>query len=99
MTRVPRNLYVVRGTTGEYSDRTEWLVAAYTDEAMAQTHAQLAAARARELAPSRSDWAYKRADERPTNAYDPDFQMYYTGTDYTVETVPLLRAVPRPEPS
>lgn len=42
-------VYVVMGTTGEYSDRDEWAVCAYTSEDSAKTHVERATARAREL--------------------------------------------------
>ena len=42
-------IYVVMGTCGEYSDRTEWPVAAYTDEGLAKDHVKAATAKAREL--------------------------------------------------
>jgi len=31
-------LYVVMGSWGEYSDRAEWMVAAYADRALAEQH-------------------------------------------------------------
>ena len=31
-------IYIVYGSTGEYSDRSEWPVAAYMDETLARTH-------------------------------------------------------------
>ena len=35
-------VYLVIGVCGEYSDRTEWVVAAYFDKALAERHADLA---------------------------------------------------------
>ena len=35
-------IYVVVGTVGEHSDRSEWLVAAYADRALADKHADQA---------------------------------------------------------
>lgn len=35
-------VYVVMGTTGEYSDRIEWVVIAYDNETKAQQHVTLA---------------------------------------------------------
>lgn len=37
-------IYVVVGTTGEYSDRTEWMVCAYRDEQLAKDHVVAATA-------------------------------------------------------
>lgn len=42
-------LYIVVGTIGEYSDRREWMVAAYEDEELARRHVELASARGREI--------------------------------------------------
>lgn len=88
-----KTVFVVVGTTGEYSDRTEWLVAAYADDEKAKTHAQLAKAKAAELFLRRHD------SNCPSNEYDADYRTDYTGTDYTVAAVPVLKLVPRPEPS
>jgi hypothetical protein len=88
-----KKIYVVIGTTGEYSDRTEWTVVAYTDEKLAQTHAQLAKARADECALT---WDRFNTSANPTNMWDEGMAIDYTGTDYTVAEVPLLRRVPGP---
>jgi hypothetical protein len=42
-----RTIYVVRGSAGEYSDRNEWPICAYEDEALAQKFVELASALAR----------------------------------------------------
>lgn len=76
-------IFLVIGTTGEYSDRDEWYVAAYRDRAKAESHALLAKAEGATL---------KRGDK---NAYDKDFQKDYTGTDYYVAEVLLCEDVPK----
>jgi len=42
-------IYVVMGTTGEYSDRSEWLVIAYFDEEKAKQHVTLARQEAKRI--------------------------------------------------
>ena len=72
-------VYVVFGSTGEYSDRTEWIVCGFLDEEKAKERVLLAGEEARTLFASGE---YSRYDAEPTNKYDDKFQMYYTGTVY-----------------
>lgn len=76
-----RTLYVVMGTTGEYSDRTEWPVRAFLDETKAADLVLRAEAEARQLA--------YRSDHSRKSAADPNFRMDYTGTEYYIMPVPL----------
>jgi hypothetical protein len=90
-------IFVVFGTTGEYSDRTEWMVRAYADEAEAQRIVeeytkQSKACEARTKLP--------KDDPQYLNRYtwlgpkwphdDPTFSMDYTGTDYFYGEVELV---------
>lgn len=76
-------IWIVEGTTGEYSDRTDWMVCAYTSQEKAEEHASKAVHRAVEIQkarPSRYD------SPKGVNEFDPDMRMDYTGTEYyTVE--------------
>lgn len=84
-------VYVVFGCTGEYSDHTQWNVAAYTEEEAANIHANLA-----------NDWLHCNTLHKsqepgligtrgvPENPYDPDMQLDYTGTSYCVEVIDLF---------
>ena len=88
-------VHVVIGQTGEYSDRREWMVCGYVDEAMAQEHVRLASARAREIftASNNYDLPYE-ARENLVNEYDPDAQsMDYTGTEYYIAAVDIRTAI------
>lgn len=79
-------LHVVIGSTGEYSDRSEWLVRAFRDEAAAREWAEKAATRAKEIEAVRGS----RYDVDPdSNEFDPHMTMDYTGTSYYVQDVPL----------
>ncbi|HZF98301.1 MAG TPA: hypothetical protein VEY92_08675 [Pseudoxanthomonas sp.] len=86
-----QTIYVVIGTTGEYSDCREWMVAAYMDKAMAEQHVTLASASAPK---GDVDWQ----DYEAKNPYDPGMSVDYTGTQYYAVDVPLLSAIPGPQP-
>lgn len=83
-----KKLYIVMGTTGEYSDRIEWPVAAYEDTEEAEKHVDAATRRSKELMGQRKGNYY---DEHPKefNIYDPGGQIDYTGTDYYILEVEL----------
>lgn len=82
-------IYVVMGTTGEYSDRDEWPVAAYRDGALAAEHVVRAEQCARA---AQADKSVKPGDFR--NPYDPENRFF---ADYYVWKVPLLEALPSEE--
>jgi hypothetical protein len=84
------HLWLVTGSTGEYSDRSEWVVAAFATEAKAQRYAELAqneADRIDSLRPNR----YNSAGM--DNRFDRRMSMDYTGTRYRHEMVKLHRVV------
>lgn len=81
-----KNVFVVMGSTGEYSDRLEWAVMAYLDEAAAQEHVINAERRAKEIFALRKGW---RMPEGVKNEFDLNMDMDYTGTSYFIYTVPL----------
>lgn len=76
-------IYLVWGSTGEYSDRTDWTVCAYRSKAKAEDHASKAMRRGKEIQKS-EEWQEHRRDpdKCPKNEFDPQFQMDYTGTEY-----------------
>lgn len=94
-------IYVVSGSTGEYSDHNEWMVRAYTDEATAQAIVVEYTAKAKEIEvraklpkdnPQHLD-RYKHdfgVDGRKWPHPDPGFQMDYTGTDYAYCEIELV---------
>ena len=77
-------IYVVMGTCGEYSDRSEWAVIAYYDEQKAQEHVLKASRRAKEL-----QIAYDERWVEGQNEFDPNIRLDYTGTEYFYYTVPF----------
>lgn len=86
-------IYIVMGTTGEYSDRTEWPVKAFFNKQKAERLVRLASERAREIFSSlHSDWynvrkALSQGDIK--NEYDSNFQIDYTGTLYFLSETEL----------
>jgi len=79
-------VYVVIGTTGEYSDHTEWPVISYLDKREARKHVENATRRAKQIE-MREDYGHP---DRLQNQYDPDMRMDYTGTTYFLWEVDLV---------
>ena len=75
-----KTIYVVFGTTGEYSDRTEWPVKAYASLKKAKTHILEADKVADAIFVKREGRMSSTNEE--TNPFDEDFRMDYTGTSY-----------------
>ncbi len=75
-------IWVVFGTTGEYSDRDEWPVRAFYSKSNAERLVAAATARANEIFASEE---YQSG----VNPYDPEMKMDYTGTTYYVVEVPI----------
>lgn len=89
----PAPIYIVMGTTGEFSDRSEWLVAAYASKEMAERHALLCAQWVEQNV-NRTDSAKFYAKDH-ANPYDPNMRVdFYTGVDWFVQSVPLRSEPP-----
>jgi hypothetical protein len=93
-----KNVYIVMGSTGEYSDRSEWPVVAYLNEEHAKEHVEKATAYAKEFEvfAQRDEFRHNTWDKRrelTVSPFDPRFSMDYTGTSYWYDEVPLLREV------
>ena len=83
-------VYIVMGSCGEYSDRTEWAVAWYSDEKIAEKHGDLAAERSFQIAKKIKEKDIEPCElenEMPKNEYDPNMKWSYTGTGYYVISV------------
>lgn len=77
-------IWMVGGTTGEYSDRTEWVVDAWRTEQEAQNRVKFLKARMQELGltgGNRHSEKYRTA-EKEMRKEDKAFQSDYTGTEY-----------------
>jgi hypothetical protein len=79
-------IYIVNGTTGEYSDRDDWVVCAYTSLDKAEEHASNAMHRAKEIQHSHRQYYRPQPGE---NEFDIHMQMDYTGTEYYVDETEL----------
>lgn len=77
-------VFVVMGTTGEYSDRSEWPVCWFDTEAGAQDYAVSLKAEGDALPAKPPFYGSKGQFNHPN---DPDYVRDYTGTDYYVMTV------------
>lgn len=85
-------VHIVFATCGEYSDRMEWMVAAYTDETMAKTHATLANTWSKEHG---SDWYRAPYTNRLVCPFDEHYRADYTGgADYSVASLAVLNEIP-----
>lgn len=86
-------IYVVIGVTGEYSDRTEWLVVAYKTKSLAKEHVIKATEFARKWevqVESEDKFSYQiwKKEENPLDPIAP--YMDYTGISYYYEEVNLI---------
>jgi hypothetical protein len=81
-------IYVVMGTAGEYSDRREWPVAAFTDDAVA---AELVANASREAKRIHESSASRYIDDEAKwrNPFDPTCTVDYTCPRYFIMKVPF----------
>lgn len=87
-------IYVIFGSTGEYSDRTEWPVKAVKDLDRAQEIVTLASEYANTLfAKFENEEVSKHSNEGQElvskNPHDPEMKMDYTGTSYYYTEVEL----------
>jgi len=89
---VSRTIYLVTGMTGEYSDHSEWPVAAYEQEADAKACVERLAAWCDERQCGENSRLYCRdVDGSPPD--DPDFHLdRLTGTKYTYDPIELRGA-------
>lgn len=88
------NIYVVIGSTGEYSDHNEWMVKAFKTEEAAQTHVKTLDDKTLELG-VRYDADHPEYDQREKaqeimKVLDPNFSCDYTGTRYEYCMVELV---------
>lgn len=79
-------IYIVIGSTGEYSDRYEWPVIAYLNKIKAQDHVLKASKRSDEIFET---WKHDIIIPDGINEFDPSFRMDYTETSYYLWEVEL----------
>lgn len=83
-------IYILFGTTGEYSDREEWMVKAFTNERSAilleKQLSEFARVEFQNSQKADSEWDYRH---NLTHKDDSGFRMDYTGTFYFINEVEL----------
>lgn len=79
-------IWVVMGTTGEYSDRREWPVRAFKRKKEAEELITAATQKAHEIFVVGPRYRWKTDD----NPFDPHMEMDYTGTSYFYYEVELV---------
>lgn len=78
-------IWMVGGTTGEYGDRTKWVVDAWRSEAEAQARVKFLTDKMQELGVDyRAEWDARRKAEDAMREFDPAFSNDYTGTSYYI---------------
>lgn len=80
-----RMAYVLWGTTGEFSDRSEWVVAVYLDKERAEEHQRLA----EKVVEGKQNLDWEEKDNL-RSLFDPNVQVDYNGTRYYIVEVPLV---------
>lgn len=86
-----KQLWVVYGSTGEYSDRSEWNVAVVDSEADAQALVTMLKQQYLSIPPAMQEdrWDHEE-DMKKIMSLDPYFQCDYTGTHYNYGYAPHL---------
>ncbi len=85
-------IWIVEGRTGEYSDRTDWQVCAFRDEAKAKELAiELKKLASATLVATENIWDWEDSEiGKVWKEKDPQAALDYTGTDYTAYELDLL---------
>lgn len=84
-----KRIYIVQGSCGQYDDYSEWQVAAYTTEAQANKH--------RDLAKQCSDDFGCTHRGEAANEYDEQWRTDFGGTSYEVFPLELRVRAPAPK--
>lgn len=88
-------IYVVSGSSGSYSDATEWNVAAYFDKILADQHAEKAQQWFNENEEEYCRRSWKRQQEM-VNPYDRGMYIIDDSVYYSVAEINILSEVPKP---
>ncbi len=86
-------IYTVMGTTGEYSDRSEWPVVAYTDKSRAEEHVVKATQHVENhIATCKKYYHGIGCQDTITSPLDPSASADSNGTRYFLYDVELVEA-------
>ena len=89
-------IWIVEGSTGEYSDHTEWPVCAFKTEELAKEMVELCSAEYRRIKIRREELGLERWEDLPADCihkYDKGFTEDYTGTNYQCYPVELRETI------
>ena len=79
-------IYLVHGSTGEYSDRNEWVICGYKSREAAEQHKARAQQRQADLEAQHDYWGDIPLD---ANQFDLAKDIQYTGKTYQVSEIEL----------
>lgn len=83
-------VWIVMGTTGEYSDREDWPVKGFRSLEKARSFADLAKKQGQELVSKSTGYKGMISEfEGKRTECDPNFRADYTGTDYFIYEVEI----------
>lgn len=85
-------IYIVEGNTGEYSDRCNWLVKAFTCQQKAEEFRDFLSSKLKELELDRRDtvnWKERKAKGEEMKKHDPNFYTDYTSSHYCLLNVEM----------
>lgn len=100
-------IYVIIGTTGEYSGRSVWVVCSYQDEIVAQQHVIAAQKEASIICKAINDLDWgdfiefdnnesKKAKLLASNVFDTNMEIDpYTGVSYYYNGIDMLTELPK----
>ena len=80
-------IYIVTGSTGEWSDRTKWLVKGWWSKEKAIQHVKDLEELYKTSSPLGDRYQRKNTLETIMKTLDPSFQEDYTGTHWYVQEV------------
>ncbi len=86
---LPNEIWIVVGSTGEYSDYREWSVAAYTSKEEAEKHVELC----KKWFDDNGGIEELRSNYDILNPYDPHMSVDYTGTTWSIFPLILKETV------
>lgn len=87
-------VWAVVGTTGEYSDRGEWMVCVFPTEEGAQAYVERLTAERQKLGPEYPDWEEREAIAEKMSRFDPGYSEDYTGTRWFIRETTLVQTLP-----
>lgn len=84
-------VFVVTGSTGEYSDRSEWNVVAVNSREVAERYVLVLQRQYQSIPPDMKENRWDHEDDiKAIMSLDPHFEQDYTGSRWYVSEVTLL---------